>query len=275
MARPAAGPAAPTAPAFTSSAEHGGHLLDHLEVAVKHTRPAIFTALLEPLGLDGAVVIFDALHTVRPNLNWLATEKEAHYIAVVKQNQPLLHPPGSGRCPGGSDQSGQAFAHNEMGFVQQLTGNYTAAAASHREALGQFRALGNREGQAEALNGLGEVLIRTADSEQARDCHQQALAIACDLGMPLYEALVIYQRSASPTPSASRKPFAMAAPRPQCPGCRPRPATQWGGAGMPPPAVTVGASAGSGPRESVPWRRAQIDAVSPPVTRAAAGDGGA
>jgi predicted transposase YbfD/YdcC len=37
------------------------------------------------------VVTFDALHTVRANLGWLATEKKGHYIAVVKKNQPLLH----------------------------------------------------------------------------------------------------------------------------------------------------------------------------------------
>jgi predicted transposase YbfD/YdcC len=36
-------------------------------------------------------VTFDALHTVRANLNWLADTKKAHYIAVVKRNQPLLH----------------------------------------------------------------------------------------------------------------------------------------------------------------------------------------
>jgi predicted transposase YbfD/YdcC len=72
-------------------AEHGGRLLDHLEVDVKHNETSHFTALLEPLDLDGAVVTFDALHTVRANLNWLAGEKKAHYIAVVKQNQPLLH----------------------------------------------------------------------------------------------------------------------------------------------------------------------------------------
>jgi predicted transposase YbfD/YdcC len=72
-------------------AEHGGRLLDHLEVDVKHNETSHFTALLEPVDLDGAVVTFDALHTVRANLNWLASEKQAHYIAVVKQNQPLLH----------------------------------------------------------------------------------------------------------------------------------------------------------------------------------------
>ena len=43
------------------------------------------------MDLAGAVVTADALHTVRANLDWLVTDKKAHYIAVVKQNQPLLH----------------------------------------------------------------------------------------------------------------------------------------------------------------------------------------
>ena len=72
-------------------AEHGGRLLDHLEAGVKHNETSHFTALLAPLDLDGAVVTFDALHTVRANLDWLASDKKAHYIAVVKRNQPLLH----------------------------------------------------------------------------------------------------------------------------------------------------------------------------------------
>ena len=73
------------------AAEHGGHLLDHLEVGVKHNETSHFTELLEPLDLAGAVVTFDALHTVRANLDWLVTGKNAHYIAIVKGNQPLLH----------------------------------------------------------------------------------------------------------------------------------------------------------------------------------------
>jgi predicted transposase YbfD/YdcC len=73
------------------AAEHGGRLLDHLEVDVKHNETSHFTELLDPLDLDGAVVTFDALHTVRANLDWLASQKKAHYIAIVKQNQPLLH----------------------------------------------------------------------------------------------------------------------------------------------------------------------------------------
>jgi predicted transposase YbfD/YdcC len=72
-------------------AEHGGHLLDHLEVGVKRNETSHFTELLDRLDLAGAVVTFDALHTVRANLTWLASQKKAHYIAVVKRNQPLLH----------------------------------------------------------------------------------------------------------------------------------------------------------------------------------------
>ena len=72
------------------AAAHGGYLLDHLQVDAKHNETSHFTALLAPLDLDGAVVTFDALHTVRANLDWLAGEKTTHYIAVVKHNQSLL-----------------------------------------------------------------------------------------------------------------------------------------------------------------------------------------
>jgi len=71
--------------------EHGGRLLDHLEVDVKHNETSHFTALRHALDLDGAVVIFGALHTVRANLHWLTGQKKAHYIAVIKRDQPLLH----------------------------------------------------------------------------------------------------------------------------------------------------------------------------------------
>ena len=71
--------------------EHGGRLLDHLEVDVKHNETSHFAELLESLDLDGAVVTSGALHTVRANLDWLVTDRKAHYIAVVKRNQPLLH----------------------------------------------------------------------------------------------------------------------------------------------------------------------------------------
>ena len=58
---------------------------------VKHNETSHFTRLLEPVDPDGVMVTSDALHAVRANLDWLVKDKEAHYIAVVKRNQPLLH----------------------------------------------------------------------------------------------------------------------------------------------------------------------------------------
>ena len=68
-------------------AEHGGRLLDHLEVDVKHNETSHFTELLEPLDLDGAVVTFDALHTVRANLDWLAGTRKP----TTSPSSSMLH----------------------------------------------------------------------------------------------------------------------------------------------------------------------------------------
>jgi predicted transposase YbfD/YdcC len=70
---------------------HDGRFLDQVEVDVKHNETSHFAELLTGLDLAGHVVTIDALHTVRANLNWLVTAKNAHYIAVIKANQPLLH----------------------------------------------------------------------------------------------------------------------------------------------------------------------------------------
>jgi predicted transposase YbfD/YdcC len=69
----------------------GGRFLDQVEVDVKHNEVSHFKALLERQDLTGTVVTFDALLTVRTNLDWLVTTKRAHYIAVVKKNQPMLY----------------------------------------------------------------------------------------------------------------------------------------------------------------------------------------
>ncbi|MDQ2873703.1 MAG: hypothetical protein M3Y33_02325 [Actinomycetota bacterium] len=57
-------------------AEHGGRLLGHFEVDVKDNETSHFTALLQPLDRADTVVTFDALHTVRVNLDWLAGQKK-------------------------------------------------------------------------------------------------------------------------------------------------------------------------------------------------------
>jgi hypothetical protein len=62
----------------------------------RHLSPAASVGWLAPellagIDLAGQAVTFDALHTVRANLDWLVTNKNAHYIAIVKKNQPLLY----------------------------------------------------------------------------------------------------------------------------------------------------------------------------------------
>ena len=51
-----------------------------------------------------------------------------------------------------------------------------------------YRDLGNRAGQAEALNYLGEVLSLSGDGQRARDHYARALAIAREINAPLEEA---------------------------------------------------------------------------------------
>jgi tetratricopeptide (TPR) repeat protein len=75
--------------------------------------------------------------------------------------------------------------------VQQETGDHAAAAASRQLALALFGDLGNLLGEAEALNRLGELATRTADTPQARKYHTQALAIARDLSAAPEEARAI------------------------------------------------------------------------------------
>jgi len=86
------------------------------------------------------------------------------------------------------DLPGQAYSLNHLGFLQQLTGDYPAATASHQQALALFADLGSRLGQAEALNRLGELATRTTNTPQARDQHTRALAIARDISVAPEEA---------------------------------------------------------------------------------------
>ncbi|WP_405551121.1 ISAs1 family transposase (plasmid) [Streptomyces globisporus] len=61
------------------------------EVGTKTNETAHFRPLLEPLDLDGTLVTFDALHSVQANVTWLVETKNAHYITMIKRNQPTAH----------------------------------------------------------------------------------------------------------------------------------------------------------------------------------------
>jgi hypothetical protein len=54
-------------------------------------RSAFVAPLLEPLDLAGTVVTADAMHTQHEHAEFLVGTKGAHYILVVKKNQPSLY----------------------------------------------------------------------------------------------------------------------------------------------------------------------------------------
>lgn len=65
--------------------------LAQAEVGVKTNETTRFQPLLAPLDLADTVITFDALHSVKANISWLVETKKAHYIAVIKTNQPTAH----------------------------------------------------------------------------------------------------------------------------------------------------------------------------------------
>ncbi|MGC4855764.1 ISAs1 family transposase [Micromonospora sp. DT4] len=75
-----------------SAVTHGTVVtLAQVEVGAKTNETTHFQPLLAPLDLTGTVITFDALHSVKANVAWLVETKKAHYIAVIKTNQPTAH----------------------------------------------------------------------------------------------------------------------------------------------------------------------------------------
>jgi predicted transposase YbfD/YdcC len=68
-----------------------GAVLTQAEVDGKTNEITRFAPLLRPLHLAGAVVTADAMHAQREHAQFLVTEKSAHYILAVKNNQPSLY----------------------------------------------------------------------------------------------------------------------------------------------------------------------------------------
>ncbi|MFF0628822.1 transposase [Streptomyces sp. NPDC004296] len=68
-----------------------GRTVTQLRVPDKTNEITCFAALLAPFDLTGVTVTADALHTQRAHARLLVDEKKAHYLLVVKANQPELH----------------------------------------------------------------------------------------------------------------------------------------------------------------------------------------
>jgi predicted transposase YbfD/YdcC len=75
-----------------SAVTHGTVVtLAQVEAGAKTKETTHFPPLPAPLDLTGTVVTFDALHSAKANISWLVEPKKAHYIAVIKTNQPTAY----------------------------------------------------------------------------------------------------------------------------------------------------------------------------------------
>lgn len=68
-----------------------GTVVAQVEIDDKSGELSAFEPLLRPLDLENVVVTADALHTQREHACFLVQEKKAHFILVVKKNQPSLY----------------------------------------------------------------------------------------------------------------------------------------------------------------------------------------
>ncbi|MER6076261.1 hypothetical protein ABT187_47605 [Streptomyces sp. NPDC001817] len=58
----------------------------------KTNETTAFRPLFQPLDLASTVATFDALRSVKDQVRWLVKERKAHYIAMIKGNQPAALP---------------------------------------------------------------------------------------------------------------------------------------------------------------------------------------
>jgi tetratricopeptide (TPR) repeat protein/transcriptional regulator with XRE-family HTH domain len=89
-----------------------------------------------------------------------------------------------------SDRQGEAAALNDLGDAFFMRGDFLAAAEAQEAAVSIYRELGDRQGQANALSDLGGLRELMGDRGGAADL-EEALAICRDLGNRLSEAWVL------------------------------------------------------------------------------------
>jgi len=87
------------------------------------------------------------------------------------------------------DRPGEAGTLDELGLLQELTGDYPAATATLTQAAELYRDLGDRAAGAYALNHLGLVQQDKGEFRAAAASHRQALELARSAGDPLAEAV--------------------------------------------------------------------------------------
>ena len=78
------------APHLLAAVAHTGIVLAQRQIADKSNEITAFIPLLSTLDLTGVVITSDAMQTQRANARFLRTDKNAHFIFPVLDNQPTL-----------------------------------------------------------------------------------------------------------------------------------------------------------------------------------------
>jgi CHAT domain-containing protein/tetratricopeptide (TPR) repeat protein len=85
----------------------------------------------------------------------------------------------------------EANVLNSLGVVHERTGEYEKASQAYARALLQYRATGDRVGEALALNNVGIIELHLGDPRKAIEYYRQSHAILQDAGFPELDAIVI------------------------------------------------------------------------------------
>ncbi len=70
---------------------HNGIILGQRQVPDKRGENAVIADLLTPLDVAGMLLTFDALHTTKKTARLITGPLNAHYLLILKGNQPLTH----------------------------------------------------------------------------------------------------------------------------------------------------------------------------------------
>ncbi len=97
-------------------------------------------------------------------------------LAIARYQEALQHDPN------------YVVVHQRLGSLYASTGDFTKALENGQRALDLCRALGNREGEADALLSLGEIYRLKGDLSRAWETGQEASRLAQSLG---YEASML------------------------------------------------------------------------------------
>ncbi|BCB76919.1 tetratricopeptide repeat protein [Phytohabitans flavus] len=143
--------------------------------------------------------------TERPNLHACLdhatdTDQPARIVALTAALAPILrtdgpwidavtlHSTAAQTAQRLGDRLGQANALNDLGIVRRLTTDYPGATSVLEQALDLLTTLGRRLGQANALRDLGDVRRASGDYPSATTMLEQALDLYTTLGDRLGQA---------------------------------------------------------------------------------------